>query len=42
VLFQFNFNMGGGLEDRTLLLLNFQPVIPIKLSSDWNLICAES
>lgn len=38
VPFQFNFNTGGDLEDRTLLLLNFQPVIPIKLSSDWNLI----
>ncbi|KFA86808.1 hypothetical protein Q664_51365 [Archangium violaceum Cb vi76] len=38
VPFQFNFNTGGGLEDRTFLLLNFQPVIPIKLSSNWNLI----
>ncbi|MFE8595923.1 neuromedin U [Archangium violaceum] len=38
VPFQFNFNTGGGLEDRTFFLLNFQPVIPIKLSSNWNLI----
>ncbi len=38
VPFQLNFNTGGGLEDRTFFLLNFQPVIPIGLSSKWNLI----
>jgi hypothetical protein len=36
--FQFNFNSGGGLGDGTLFNLNVQPVIPIKLSDDWNLI----
>ena len=36
--FQFNFNTGGGLNDGTLFNLNVQPVIPIKLSKDWNLI----
>ena len=28
VPFQFNFNTGGDLEDRTFFNLNFQPVIP--------------
>jgi hypothetical protein len=36
--FQFNFNTGGGLQDETLLNINFQPVIPIRLNSSWNLI----
>src|SRR5262245_5858435 len=36
--FQFNFNSGGGLNDRTLFNLNFQPVIPFKLTSSLNLI----
>src|SRR5882724_5747392 len=31
--FQFNFNSGGGLADETYFNLNFQPVIPIHLSS---------
>ena len=35
---QFNFNSGGGLEDRTLFLLNVQPVMPFKVSADWNMI----
>ena len=38
VPFQFNFNTGGDLEDRTYFNLNFQPVIPFKVSADWNLI----
>src|SRR5262245_45768187 len=38
VPFQFNFNSGGGLNDRTLFNLNFQPVIPFKLTSSLNLI----
>jgi hypothetical protein len=38
VPFQFNLNSGGGLQDRTFLLLNFQPVIPFKLTDDWNMI----
>jgi hypothetical protein len=36
--FQFNFNSGGGLEDGTFMLLNWQPVIPFKLNEDWNMI----
>jgi hypothetical protein len=36
--FQFNFNTGGGLQARTFLNLNFQPVVPITLSTEWNLI----
>ncbi|HKP48982.1 MAG TPA: hypothetical protein VJU17_03125, partial [Gemmatimonadales bacterium] len=37
--FQFNFNTGGGFEDRTFFLLNFQPVIPVKgLLQRWNII----
>ena len=38
VPFQFNFSSGGGIEDDTIFNLNFQPVIPIKLNSRWNLI----
>lgn len=36
--FQFNFNSGGDLEDATLFNLNFQPVVPVKVSKHWNLI----
>lgn len=36
--FQFNFNTGGDLEDRTFFNLNFQPVIPINVSSRVKLI----
>ncbi len=35
---QFNFNTGGDLEDTTLLNLNFQPVVPFKVTENWNLI----
>ena len=35
---QFNFNSGGDLEDRSLFLLNFQPVIPFKATANWNVI----
>jgi hypothetical protein len=35
---QFNFNSGGGLEDRNLFLLNVQPVLPFKLNASWNMI----
>ena len=38
VPFQFNFNTGGDLEDRTFFNLNFQPVIPFKLSSNVNVV----
>ena len=33
---QFNFNPGS--KDETVYILNVQPVIPIKLTEDWNLI----
>src|SRR6478672_8877236 len=35
---QFNFNTGGDLKDATLFNLNVQPVIPFKVTSDWNVI----
>ena len=38
VPFQFNFNTGGDLEDRTFFNLNFQPVIPFKVSSNVNVV----
>ena len=36
--FQFNFNNGGGLKDETYFNLNFQPVIPIHISTKITLI----
>jgi hypothetical protein len=36
--FQFNFNNGGDLESGTLFNLNFQPVIPFKLTDRINMI----
>jgi hypothetical protein len=36
--FQFNFNNGGGYGDETMFLLNFQPVLPFAISSEWNVI----
>ena len=38
VPFQGNFNFGVGPEDKMVWILNVQPVIPIKLTEDWNLI----
>lgn len=39
VPFQSNFEWGGGPEGEGFrYLLNFQPVIPITLNDDWNLI----
>ncbi len=38
VPFQFNFNTGGDLEDRTLFNLNIQPVIPFALTPDIHVI----
>jgi hypothetical protein len=38
VPFQNNFNFGVGPNNVTQYVLNVQPVIPIKLSEDWNLI----
>lgn len=38
VPFQFNFFTGGALGDRTLYNLNFQPVLPLKLTGDVTLI----
>jgi len=38
VPFQNNFNFGTGPEDRTVWILNVQPVIPLKLTESWNLI----
>lgn len=36
--FQFNFNSGGGYDDQTFFNLNFQPVVPIKISRKTTLI----
>ena len=36
--FQFNFNTGGDLDESTLFNLNFQPVIPFKLTDSVNMI----
>lgn len=36
--FQFNFNSGGGYVDQTYFNLNFQPVVPIKISPKTNII----
>ena len=38
VPFQNNFNFGLGPNDVTQWVLNVQPVIPITLNKDWNLI----
>jgi hypothetical protein len=38
VPFQNNFNFNTGAENRSVWVLNIQPVIPIKLTDDWNLI----
>ena len=38
VPFQNNFNFGIGPNDATRWILNVQPVIPITLNKDWNLI----
>jgi hypothetical protein len=38
VPFQNNMNFGVGPYDRTQNVLNIQPVIPFKLTEDWNLI----
>src|SRR6185503_4895464 len=35
---EFNFYTGGDLSDRTLLDLNLQPVLPLPVTSDVNLI----
>ena len=36
--FQNNFNFGVGPEEDLQYILNIQPVIPVKLGEDWNLI----
>ena len=38
VQFQNNFNFGLGEDKGTLYLLNFQPVIPLHITSEWNYI----
>ena len=40
VPFQNNFNFGIGPNDATQWICNVQPVIPISLNKDWNLIHA--
>lgn len=38
VPFQNNFNFNAGSNDKTVWVMNVQPVIPIPISEDWNLI----
>jgi hypothetical protein len=38
VPFEFNYNERFGTEDGEQLLMNFQPVVPITLTKDWNVI----
>src|SRR5262249_47799949 len=38
VPFQNNFNFGAGSKDQMVYILNVQPVIPIHLTENWNLI----
>jgi len=38
VPFQSNFNFNTGTKNATVYVLNVQPVIPFKLTEDWNLI----
>ena len=38
VQFQNNTNFGVGKLDNTQNVLNFQPVVPVHLNQDWNLI----
>ena len=38
VQFQNNFNFGVGANNGTLYLLNFQPVIPLHITPEWNYI----
>ena len=38
VPFQNNFNFGAGSKDEMVWIMNVQPVIPIHLNADWNLI----
>ena len=38
VPFQNNFNFSAGPQDATIYVLNVQPVIPLRLTEDWNLI----
>jgi hypothetical protein len=35
---QSNFNFGAGSKDKMIYILNVQPVIPMHLTDDWNLI----
>jgi hypothetical protein len=35
---QSNFNFGAGSKDKMIYILNVQPVIPIKVTEDWNMI----
>lgn len=35
---QSNFNIGAGSKDKMIYILNVQPVIPMRIADDWNLI----
>ena len=36
--FQFNWNMGIGEYERTQTVINIQPVLPVKIGENWNMI----
>jgi hypothetical protein len=36
--FQFNFNLGMGPYDRMQTVINIEPVLPVKIGKNWNLI----
>jgi hypothetical protein len=38
VPFQSNWNFGAGSREKTLYVMNIQPVIPVSLNENWNLI----
>ena len=38
VPFQSNWNFGVGSREKTLYVMNIQPVIPVNLNENWNLI----
>ncbi|MBZ9934671.1 transporter [Mesorhizobium sp. BR1-1-16] len=38
VPFQFNYDTGFGPDDGSRVLMNFQPVVPISIGDDWNMI----
>ncbi len=36
--FQFNFNLGMGEYDRTQLVINIEPVLPVSIGENWDMV----